>query len=77
MLSLVVVLQEFKHTWGWVAKEVEALGDAPIIMLMMEFTTWHLLQIILYKLWLIEFIQHKIKVNENRFLVLLISFTSY
>jgi hypothetical protein len=26
-----------------VAKEEAALGDAPIIMLMMEFTTWHLL----------------------------------
>jgi hypothetical protein len=50
MLSLVVVLQEFKHTWGWVAKEEEALGDAPIIMLMMEFTIWHPLQVIHQKL---------------------------
>jgi hypothetical protein len=50
MLSLVVVLQEFKHTWGWVAKEEEALGDAPIIMPMMEFTIWHPLQVIHQKL---------------------------
>jgi hypothetical protein len=48
MLSLVVVLQEFKHTL--VAKEEEALGDAPIIMLMMEFTIWHPLQVIHQKL---------------------------
>jgi hypothetical protein len=44
-----------------VAKEEEALGDAPIIMLMMEFTTitiWHPLP--------------KIKVNEILSLVLLI-----
>jgi hypothetical protein len=45
MLSLVVVLQEFKHTLGWVAKEVEALGDAPITI-----TIWHPLQIIHQKL---------------------------
>jgi hypothetical protein len=49
MLSLVVVLQEFKHTWGWVAKEEEALSDAPIILVMKELTTitiWHPLQVI-------------------------------
>jgi hypothetical protein len=46
MLSLVVVLQEFKHTWGWVAKEEEALGDAPIIIVITEFTIWHPLQVI-------------------------------
>jgi hypothetical protein len=49
MLSFVVVLQEFKHTLGWVAKEEEALSDVPIILVMKELTTitiWHPLQVI-------------------------------
>jgi hypothetical protein len=34
----VVELQELKHTWGWKAKQA-TLGDAPIILLIKEFTT--------------------------------------